>query len=230
VGAKVAASVKSVARSAALDHEDLLSEAIVGLCESALTYDPNRGKPFSGFAQRRVRGAPMDAVRAATPYGRKSWDEACAVETQVETHAQATGRLASRSELASALGVEQADIERARITWQRSRTARVTPDAGDGDTPLLEMADIEAPGDDTHVTAIVVDQAVTELEPSDQKLIIERYLNDRTQASLAQDLGVSEARVCQKEGAARTQLRALLSDGSSSSMTSPEDGAWSKAG
>jgi|GEM_PF-4073098 RNA polymerase sigma factor for flagellar operon FliA len=208
VGAKVAANVRSVARSGALDPEDLQSEAVLGLCEAARTFDPEKGVDFEAYAQQRVRGAPMDAVRAVTPHGRKAWDDACAVETQLEAHTQLTGFSATTAQLAEALAVEEAAIERARRTWHQARPARLAID--DAEPRVLEMAERDAPGDDAHVTAIVVDQELDKLPHPDRTLIVERYVNDRTQAAVAREMGISEARVCQREGTARSQLRSLL--------------------
>jgi RNA polymerase sigma factor (sigma-70 family) len=46
-----------------LSDEDIEGLALLGLCEAAVRYDPERNGLFIAFAERRVRGAILDAVR-----------------------------------------------------------------------------------------------------------------------------------------------------------------------
>jgi RNA polymerase sigma factor for flagellar operon FliA len=217
--------MKQVARSAALDLEDLQAEALLGLCESAQRFDPTTGTAFEAFAQRRVSGAAIDALRAATPFGRKSWDEACELETSREQQVQRRGREATDVELARGLGVEESDVQRASCTWHRALSTMTAANFDEVELDSETTVEHAHPGDESHMTAIVVNQEIQKLPNSEQTILIERYFKDRTLGSLANEMGVSQARVCQREGAARTQLRALLSDGPSTSAKSPR--SWS---
>jgi RNA polymerase sigma factor for flagellar operon FliA len=201
--------MKQVARSAALDLEDLQAEALLGLCESARRFDPTTGTAFEAFAQRRVSGAAIDAVRAATPFGRKSWDEACELETSRE-QLQRRGREATDVELARDLGIQENDVERAGSTWHRALRASLTADSDEMELHSEAAVEHAHPGDESHVTAIVVKQEIQKLPNSEQTILLERYFKDRTLGSLADEMGVSQARVCQKDAAARAHLRSSL--------------------
>jgi RNA polymerase sigma factor (sigma-70 family) len=48
-----------------LEFSDLVSYGTIGLLEAAARFDPGRGVQFSTFAYPRIRGAILDAVRAA---------------------------------------------------------------------------------------------------------------------------------------------------------------------
>ena len=48
-----------------VDREDLARAGALGLVEAAQRYDESRGVPFDRFAAQRIRGAIIDAVRAA---------------------------------------------------------------------------------------------------------------------------------------------------------------------
>ena len=48
-----------------VEREELARAGALGLVEAAQRYSPDRGIPFQRFAARRVRGAMLDAVRAA---------------------------------------------------------------------------------------------------------------------------------------------------------------------
>ena len=210
VGTKTALRMKQVARSAAHDLEDLQAEALLGLCESARRFDPTTGTAFEAFAQRRVSGAAIDALRAATPFGRKSWDEACELETSREQQMQRRGREGTDVELARDLGIQENDVERAGSTWHRALGAPLTADSDEMELHS-EAAVVHAyPGDESHMTAIVVNQEIQKLPNSEQTILLERYFRDRTLGSLADEMGVSQARVCQKDAAARAHLRSSL--------------------
>lgn len=45
------------------DLDDLIQWGVVGLLEALERFDPSRGKPFSAFANRRIRGAMLDSLR-----------------------------------------------------------------------------------------------------------------------------------------------------------------------
>lgn len=43
--------------------DELVQWGVVGLLEARERFDPSRGKPFSAFATRRIRGAMIDSLR-----------------------------------------------------------------------------------------------------------------------------------------------------------------------
>src|SRR5687768_18518675 len=48
-----------------VDREELATAGALGLVEAARRFDDTRGVPFDRFAAQRIRGAILDAVRAA---------------------------------------------------------------------------------------------------------------------------------------------------------------------
>src|SRR4051794_39225821 len=48
-----------------VDREELATAGALGLVEAGQRYDESRGVPFDRFAAQRIRGAILDAVRAA---------------------------------------------------------------------------------------------------------------------------------------------------------------------
>src|SRR3954465_15279277 len=48
-----------------VDRDELARAGALGLVEAARRYDESRGVPFDRFAAQRIRGAILDAVRAA---------------------------------------------------------------------------------------------------------------------------------------------------------------------
>src|SRR5690349_15558729 len=48
-----------------VDRGELVRAGVLGLVEAGARFDAERGVPFDKFAARRIRGAILDAVRAA---------------------------------------------------------------------------------------------------------------------------------------------------------------------
>ncbi|NOZ86776.1 MAG: sigma-70 family RNA polymerase sigma factor [Deltaproteobacteria bacterium] len=60
--------VREVVRQVTVEYqchniqEELMEYGILGLCEAANSFDPQRGRAFSSFAWLRIRGAVMDGI------------------------------------------------------------------------------------------------------------------------------------------------------------------------
>src|SRR3990172_1933812 len=88
-----------------LQYEDMISCGVQGLIEAYHAYDPNRGAKFSTYALPRIRGAILDALRAAHPLPRSLQKFSSDVERATsELHAQLR-RTPTRDELAAFLGL-----------------------------------------------------------------------------------------------------------------------------
>lgn len=65
---------------ARLDLDDLASAGREGLLSAARSFDASRGVPFRRWANLRVRGAVLDAVRAQGNLPRRVWNRLRAIE------------------------------------------------------------------------------------------------------------------------------------------------------
>ena len=92
--------------------DDLIQAGMIGLIEAARNYDPNQGAAFETYAGIRIRGAIIDEVRrngwAPRSVHRKAREAAKAVQ-QIEAKA---GREATDSEVATLMGVTQAEYRK----------------------------------------------------------------------------------------------------------------------
>src|SRR5438093_11334174 len=75
-----------------VDREDLARAGALGLVEAARRYDGARGVPFERFAAQRIRGAILDAVRAADWAPRSVRTLARTLEETTQQLASALGR------------------------------------------------------------------------------------------------------------------------------------------
>src|ERR671911_2171579 len=90
-----------------VDREELARAGALGLVEAARRYDGSRGVPFQRFAAQRIRGAILDAVRAADWAPRSVRTLARKLETVEQRLATRLGRVPTLDEMAEALDLSR---------------------------------------------------------------------------------------------------------------------------
>ena len=86
-----------------VDRDELARAGALGLVEAARRYDEARGVPFDRFAAQRIRGAILDAVRAADWAPRSVRTLARKLEGVEQRLATELGRVPSKEEIGEAL-------------------------------------------------------------------------------------------------------------------------------
>jgi RNA polymerase sigma factor for flagellar operon FliA len=86
-----------------VEREELARAGALGLVEAARRYDDARGVPFERFAAQRIRGAILDAVRAADWAPRSVRVLARKLESVEQRLATRLGRVPTLDEMAEAL-------------------------------------------------------------------------------------------------------------------------------
>jgi RNA polymerase sigma factor FliA len=98
---------------ASLLAEDLASCGAIGLLEAFDRYDETRGIRFSTFAEYRIRGAMLDALRTTDPFPRRRRQLARRVAQATETLRKALGREPESQQVADLLGVSLEEYHQA---------------------------------------------------------------------------------------------------------------------
>src|SRR3954449_2229105 len=93
-----------------VDRDELARAGALGLVEAARRYDESRGVPFDRFAAQRIRGAILDAVRAADWAPRSVRNVARRLESIEQRLASNLGRMPSAEETAEAMGVTPEEL------------------------------------------------------------------------------------------------------------------------
>jgi len=94
-----------------IDLGDLVQDGVIGLIDAAQRFDQDRGIKFETFAERRVRGAMIDALRReAWPRGvRRQRRE---LEAAREALRNELGHEPSMADLAARVGTDEKRLER----------------------------------------------------------------------------------------------------------------------
>lgn len=195
-----------------IDLGDLVHDGVIGLIDAAQRFDEARGIKFETFAERRVRGAMIDALRKdAWPRGvRRVRRE---LEAAREKLRLSLGHEPSLADLAKEIG---ADEKRLGKTIVRIHTIESTSPLSCGDhvdesqLPAV-LAPIEPERPDLAYERTEVEDrvraAIETLPPRERRVIALYYYNEVTMKEIGAELGVNESRVSQLHARALRRLR-----------------------
>ncbi len=201
-----------------LQYEDMISYGVQGLIEAYHAFDPERGAKFSTYALPRIRGAILDALRAAHPLPRSLQKFSSDVEHASAALHVSLGRSPTKSELAQQMGLSKKDF----LATLRTSNIRVisldglAETAVNGNTEKLwEMADGDPSVDpDSMAQGTMVrrklHEAVEQLPERERTIVRLYYMQTRSLKSIGKELGISESRASQLRHRAIRRLRTAL--------------------
>lgn len=197
-----------------VDREELATAGALGLVEAAKRYEEDRGVPFDRFAAQRIRGAILDAVRAADWAPRSVRNLARRLESIEQRLASSLGRMPSTTETAEALGVTEAELRRLQDKMFRSVVLALEYDVNDGEEDLT-LVDVLTDDSTLEPSAELENRELhaylrdaVHLLPERHRLVIVGYfLEGRKSQELATFLGVTESRISQLRSEALEMLR-----------------------
>jgi RNA polymerase sigma factor for flagellar operon FliA len=198
-----------------VDREELARAGALGLVEAARRYDGDRGVPFERFAAQRIRGAILDAVRAADWAPRSVRNLARRLEAAEQRLASQLGRVPSPAEMADELGITRAELDRLQDRMFRSVVLALEHEVNDDSDEDMTLVDVLTdknsvePLEELETRELLgyLRDAV-DLLPERQRLVIVGYfLEGRTSQELARFLGVTESRVSQLRSEALQMLK-----------------------
>jgi RNA polymerase sigma factor for flagellar operon FliA len=196
----------------AVSLDELVSAGSLGLMQAMQGFDIDRGLAFSTFAMRRVRGAILDELRARDPLSRADRAHVRRLDSAVAELEQKGGRAPTPSEVASHLGVDHETLHR----W-RERTAHAGPISLESEPNGRSLADeIGDDGSEAIHGALEINErrgaikaALASLPPRERLVVARSYFEERPLREIAEELGVTESRVCQLRAQALARLKKL---------------------
>ncbi|MEL6344897.1 MAG: RNA polymerase sigma factor FliA [Myxococcota bacterium] len=198
-----------------VDVDELINVGMLGLIDAVDRFDPERGVPFKSYAEIRIQGSMIDALRNDDWVPRSVRRKSNRIEDARITLTRSLGRDPSRNEMARSLGasVDEYDdmVRDARITRLISLDVSTTDD---GRTPLVESI---TKGDDTPEEQLSMEQlkemvthAVNCLPEKERVAVTKYYLQGLTLRQIGAILGVTESRACQLRGQGIKRLKFRL--------------------
>jgi RNA polymerase sigma factor for flagellar operon FliA len=200
-----------------VDLDELISEGILGLMDALERFNPARGVPLKSYAEIRIRGSIVDALRHNdfVPRSvRRKWQ---AIEREKERLFLRLKRRPSREELAASLEMTLVDYdaycEDARIFGLVSGDAFLDEDSSE--TLFATVPGTETLASDDMISeetwgevSLLVDRL-----PEKEKLVIQNYyLQNLNLKQIGDMLRVTESRVCQLRGQAVKRISLWLKE------------------
>jgi RNA polymerase sigma factor for flagellar operon FliA len=200
-----------------IDIGDLVQDGVLGLIDASRRFDEDRGIKFETFAERRVRGAMIDALRRdAWPRGvRRQRRE---LDAAREALRRELGHEPSLADLAARVGSDEKRLSR---TIVRINTIESTSPLASGDhvdesslPPVLVPSEPDAP--DTAYEKLEtrdrIRAAIASLPWRERKVIGLYYYAEVTMKQIGAEIGVNESRVSQLHSRAVRRLGDALGD------------------
>jgi RNA polymerase sigma factor for flagellar operon FliA len=198
-----------------IDIGDLVQDGVIGLIDAAQRFDESRGIKFETFAERRIRGAMIDALRKdAWPRGvRRQRRE---LEAAREELRRELGCEPSLADLAAKVGSDEKRLGRTivRIHAIESTSPLANNDKLDESSVPTALIPSEPEQPDAAYeraqTKERVRCAIASLPPREQKVIGLYYYGEATMKQIGAEIGVNESRVSQLHARAIRRLRDAL--------------------
>jgi RNA polymerase sigma factor for flagellar operon FliA len=198
-----------------IDIGDLVQDGVIGLIDAAHRFDESRGIKFETFAERRIRGAMIDALRKdAWPRGvRRQRRE---IEAAREQLRRELGSEPSLADLAARIGSDEKRLGRTivRINAIESTSPLASNDRMDESSLPTALVPSEPEQPDAayarEQTKSRVRGAIASLPKREQKVIALYYYAEATMKQIGAEIGVNESRVSQLHARAIRRLREAL--------------------
>lgn len=184
-----------------VEFDDLVAQALEGLIEAAVRYDPEAATPFGVFAQYRIRGAIFDWLRSMGYLQRRKGRELARVLPATASSPEEDG-------CTSAPEPEPAATEppARRVTYLA---------AGEDDehNGLLCVTSTEPRADavlfQKHARACLAG-AMHRLPARERTFLLKHYYEDKTMTEAGAELGLSRYQSCRLHARAVARLRECL--------------------
>ena len=195
-----------------IDIGDLVQDGVIGLIDAAHRFDEGRGIKFETFAERRIRGAMIDALRKdAWPRGvRRQRRE---LEAAREELRRELGAEPSLADLAAKIGSDEKRLSRTivRINAIESTSPLANNDNLDESAlPAALIPSAPEPPDRAYERSETKERiraAIASLPVREQKVISLYYYGEATMKQIGAEIGVNESRVSQLHARAIRRLR-----------------------
>ncbi len=192
------------------DTEDLFQIGAMGLIKAIDKFDPAFQVRFSTYAVPMIAGEIKRFLRddGMVKVSRTLKENSWKVKKVEDQYRQKTGREPTVGELAELTGLTPEEIvQAADFGVEVESIYKTIPQSDGSEVCLLDRLGSERQETEHVLDRVVLLQLLEELPETERKLIMMRYLQDKTQAEVARTLGVSQVQVSRLEKKILRQMR-----------------------
>lgn len=194
--------------------DELVSAGYIGLCQAIEKYDAGRGFKFRTYAERRIRGAMLDELRARDWVPRSVRQTTRRIEDAVQTLETRLGRSPRDDEIAAELGVDPETYFSMLNNAAGINMLRLDDPVNDGTATHVSLQQAGTAGAFEKLQRKEIKQVVTAgiktLSRKEQLVVSLYYFDELTMKEIAQALDLTESRICQIHAAVMIKLRSRL--------------------
>ena len=184
------------------DFDDLLQVARLGLVQAVDRFEVERGASFLSFAVPTVMGSVRRHFRDSTwalRVPRRAKELQAQVRPAIETLSQRLGRMPTAREIAAELDLEIGEVTQAIMASNAYQTNSLdaTSNSSDEHTrpSIADTLGHEEPSYRLLEDALAVRPLLAALPERERQVLVWRFFENRTQAEIADRLGVSQMQV-----------------------------------
>ncbi len=212
----VAEAIARRYRGRGIPDDDLVQVAYVGLVKAIARFEPERGHDLLTFAVPTVRG---ELTRHFRDHGwsvrppRRVQELQGRLGRTLEDLRQELGREPTKGQVVEAMGITSEEYDEADRAWgcfvPRSLDQPVGEEGSGslGDLLTDDRSEDALSASDARVALAPV---VRTLDERDQRILYLRFFEDRSQAEIGEDIGVSQVQVSRLIGRILDHMRAQL--------------------
>lgn len=187
---------------ASVDLEEFVNIGVLGLIDAIDRFDPTRGVPFKAYAEIRIRGAIVDALRAADWTPRSVRRKANQIQRARDKLRNELKRDPTRDEMSEAVELSPSSFDNLVRDAEIRRLVSInSPLSPDSTTTIADQVPSLNPGVEESWVKEEVKQEVLDairLLPMKERTAVSLYyLNNLTLKEIGEILGVTESRACQ---------------------------------
>jgi RNA polymerase sigma-B factor len=197
-----------------IDHDDLVQVGRLGLVKAAAGYRAGVGSCFAAYAMPTITGEVKRHFRdcgwSVRP-PRRLQEVRALLGAEEEQLTQRLHRLPTRDEVADELGLDRAEVTRAKLCGSAYSAVSLDVPAEHGGALLDTVAD-ESSDIDRMLILSSLRTVLSVLTERERLIIRLRFVDERTQSEIGRILGVSQMQVSRLLASILATLRAGLSD------------------
>ncbi len=197
------------------ETDDLFQIGCIGLIKAVHNFDMKYGVKFSTYAVPMIIGEIKrfirdDGIIKVSRSLKEISIKALAIKEELTTK---EGREPTLMEIASRLGISTAELSVALEAGIKPESLYAATDDGNRENrPLIERLENERDYESEIVDRLTLQQLLKELSERDRKILIMRYFKQKTQAQIAEMVGVSQVQVSRIEKKLLSKLRTQIDE------------------
>ena len=194
-----------------VEKSEMIGVGVIGLIEAVDRYDPDKGVPFHAYAELRIRGSMIDALRQQDWVPRSVRRRSDALEDVRNRLLRRLGRLPSHREMAEELGMSEGDFASHMRECRIRKLVSLSAPIGAEGISLVDLIMSDGPMADEalgsrELQAMACNEVLS--LPERERIAVEMYyFKGCTLKEIGDRLGVTESRACQLRSAAIRRLK-----------------------